>query len=58
MESRGEDKVDGSPRKSGGSEVERKKSDGVRKVGCRGDQSLKGRTECATREARDEGEVG
>ena len=35
MESRGEDKVDGSPRKSGGLEVERTKSDGTRKVRCR-----------------------
>ena len=52
---RDEDKVDRSPRKSGGSGIERKKSDGVWKVGRRGDRSLKGRTERATCKARDEG---
>ena len=42
----------------GRSGVERKKSDRVWKVERRGDRSLKGCTERATCEARDEGEVG
>ena len=42
------------PRRSG---VGRKKSDRVRKVERQGDRSLKRRTERATREAQDEGEV-
>ena len=47
-----------SPMGPGGSGVGRKKSDGVRKVECRGDRSRKVRAGRATREARDEGEVG
>ena len=42
----------------GRSGIERMKSDGVRKVGCREDRSLKGCTEHTMREARDEGGVG
>ena len=42
----------------GRSGVERKKSDGVRKVEHQRDRSLKGRTERAMCEAQDEGEVG
>ena len=63
--------MDGSPRKSGGSEVERAESDGTRGVGCREEEvrrspeggmlrrpKSEGCAECATREVRDEGEVG